>query len=152
MPFGPLEGAISGTLHQSNTPTRPKDESLVRKLMLDSWNTGIFAEIRERLQNAAMALLEAERNGEAINSDLIVGVRESYVNLSSTSTDKLKIYREHFERAYVEATEQFYRAKAADFLSQNGVQVRLLHYQQMIPIACPALFIVLFSFVLRRRL
>jgi hypothetical protein len=39
----------------------------------------------------------------------ISGVRESYVNLCSNVDDKLKIYRENFERAYIQATESFYK-------------------------------------------
>jgi hypothetical protein len=39
-------------------------------------------------------------------------VRESYVNLCSNVDDKLKIYRENFERAYILATESFYKIQA----------------------------------------
>ena len=34
----------------------------------------------------------------------------------------LQIYRENFERAYLEATDSFYKTKAPQFLSVNGVQ------------------------------
>lgn len=44
------------------------------------------------------------------------------VNLSSDTEDKLKIYRENFERAYLEATETFYKQKAPEYLASNGVQ------------------------------
>ena len=36
--------------------------------------------------------------------------------------DKLKIYRENFEKAYLEATEKFYKLKALMYLEANGVQ------------------------------
>lgn len=48
------------------------------QLMLDSWNHSIFNEIKHRLQEAAMRLVRAERNGEAFDSQLVIGVRESY--------------------------------------------------------------------------
>ena len=48
------------------------------KLMLDSWNSGIFGDIKSRLQSSAMKLVHAERNGEAFDSQLVIGVRESY--------------------------------------------------------------------------
>ena len=35
-------------------------------------------DIRFRLQTAAINLLGAERNGEAFDSQLVIGVRESY--------------------------------------------------------------------------
>lgn len=46
--------------------------------MLDSWNQSIFSNIKHRLQNSAMKLVHSERNGEAFDSQLVIGVRESY--------------------------------------------------------------------------
>lgn len=68
------------------------------QLMLDSWNASIFSNIKQRLQDSAMKLVHAERNGEAFDSQLVIGVRESYVNLCSNSVDKLQIYRDNFEK------------------------------------------------------
>ena len=42
--------------------------------------------------------------------------------MCSNSEDKLQIYRENFEKAYIDATEAFYRAKAPQYLEANGVQ------------------------------
>ena len=50
--------------------------------MLDSWNNQIFSNIKQRLQASAMKLVRAERNGEAFDSQLVIGVRESYGELS----------------------------------------------------------------------
>jgi len=120
-PFRQLETSLAG-----KSPTSQKkaqtDESIVRKLMLDSWNQSIFCEIKQRLQDSAMKLVHAERNGEAFDSQLVIGVRESYVNLCSNPEDKLQIYRENFEKAYMEATEAFYKMKAPQYLQANGVQ------------------------------
>lgn len=44
------------------------------------------------------------------------------MNLSSDYDDKLKIYRDNFEKAYLDATQAFYRAKAPEYLAANGVQ------------------------------
>jgi cullin-5 len=52
----------------------------------------------------------------------VPGVRESYVNLCSNTFDRLKIYRENFEAAYIQSTEMFYRLKAPEQLETNGVQ------------------------------
>lgn len=46
--------------------------------MLDTWNNSIFKDIKQRLQDCAMKLVYAERNGEAFDSQLVIGVRESY--------------------------------------------------------------------------
>jgi len=54
---------------------------LLFQLMLDSWNECIFHNIKYRLQDSAMKLVHAERNGEAFDSQLVIGVRESYGTL-----------------------------------------------------------------------
>lgn len=56
----------------------------ILQLMLDSWNQSIFNEIKQRLQDSAMKLVHAERNGEAFDSQLVIGVRESYGNMNET--------------------------------------------------------------------
>jgi cullin-5 len=128
-PFKQLETALqgktpsgSGSVQSSSGKKAPAEESIVRKLMLDSWNQSIFKDIKHRLQDSAMKLVHAERNGEAFDSQLVIGVRESYVNLCSNTFDRLKIYRENFEAAYIQSTEMFYRLKAPEQLETNGVQ------------------------------
>lgn len=129
LPFKQLETALQGkstsSNHNSNNSQKKttNDESIVKKLMLDSWNHSIFMDIKGRLQDSAMKLVHAERNGDAFDSQLVIGVRESYVNLCSNTEDKLKIYRDNFEKAYLDATKEFYSLKASEQLQQNGVQI-----------------------------
>uniref|UniRef100_UPI00358EEC98 cullin-5 isoform X1 n=1 Tax=Myxine glutinosa TaxID=7769 RepID=UPI00358EEC98 len=119
-PFCQLEAALLGKQSSSRKPST--EDSLVRKLMLDTWNESIFSNIKGRLQDSAMKLVHSERLGEAFDSQLVIGVRESYVNLCSNADDRLQIYRENFEKAYLEATDTFYRTQAPSYLQQNGVQ------------------------------
>ncbi|XP_021958442.1 cullin-5 [Folsomia candida] len=122
-PFNKVEDSLNALPNNSAVTKKHKsDDNDVRKLMLDSWNNQIFMNIKQRLQSSAMKLVRAERNGEAFDSGLVIGVRESYVNLCSSEEDKLKIYRENFEKAYIEATESFYQVKATQYLQENGVQ------------------------------
>ena len=46
--------------------------------MLSMWNSSIFTSIKDRLQTAAMKLLHSERLGDAFDSQLVIGVRESF--------------------------------------------------------------------------
>ncbi|XP_065169688.1 cullin-5 isoform X2 [Atheta coriaria] len=125
-PFRQLETSLQAKPSAATSSTSSKkgasDESIVRKLMLDSWNESIFRDIKHRLQDSAMKLVHAERNGEAFDSQLVIGVRESYVNLCSNTEDKMQIYRDNFEAAYIKSTEMFYRVKAPEHLDHNGVQ------------------------------
>lgn len=102
--LGPnANGPLSiGSIQMPKKPSGNFEDSLVRKLMLDSWNQSIFSNIKRRLQDSAMKLVHAERNGDAFDSQLVIGVRESYVNLCSSNDDKLKIYRDNFEASYLQ--------------------------------------------------
>ncbi|XP_041463342.1 cullin-5-like isoform X2 [Lytechinus variegatus] len=123
MPFKPLEtatGKVSGALQKK--ANQQNEDSTVRKLMLESWSHYIFSKVKHKLQESAMALVLAERNGEAFDKQLVIGVRESYVNLCLNSEDRLQIYKENFEKAYLDATESFYKAQAPNYLAENGVQ------------------------------
>lgn len=46
----------------------------------------------------------------------------SVVNLSSDAEDRLKIYRDNFESAYLTATRSFYKGQASQYLAENGVR------------------------------
>jgi len=129
-PFNTLESNLQGKAGGGSIKRPQNEQSTVQKLMLESWNDGIFNTIKSKLQSSAMRLVHAERNGEAFDSHLVIGVRESYVNLSSENLDKLKIYRENFEKAYLETTEEFYKTQAASYLQENGVQ-NYMQYAEM---------------------
>ncbi|CAB1347838.1 unnamed protein product [Coregonus sp. 'balchen'] len=100
-PFCQLEITLMGK--QGSNKKSNVEDSIVRK-------------------DSAMKLVHAERLGEAFDSQLVIGVRESYVNLCSNPEDKLQIYRDNFEKAYLDSTERFYRTQAPSYLQQNGVQ------------------------------
>lgn len=69
--------------------------------MLDSWNESIFSNIKQRLQDSAMKLIFAERNGEAFDSQLVIGVRESYGEIMITFLDvKLLVLYIRFSYSY----------------------------------------------------
>lgn len=78
-PFRQIESSLQGKNTSSSSVQNncakkgPNDESMVRKLMLDSWNESIFSDIKHRLQDSAMKLVHAERNGEAFDSQLVIG-------------------------------------------------------------------------------
>ncbi|XP_022652014.1 cullin-5-like isoform X2 [Varroa jacobsoni] len=106
------------------------NQSEVRQMMLVSWNECIFQNIRTRLQSAALKLIEAERNGEAFDTQLVIGVRESYVNLTADPDAPLEVYRTYFEEPYLTATTEFYMVKAQAFLQDNGVHAYMRYAEQ----------------------
>ena len=70
--------------------------------MLNTWNETIFAEFKECLQHTAEKLVNALRNGEVFDSNLVTGVRQSFVSLCTNEKNHLTIYYNHFEKAYLE--------------------------------------------------
>lgn len=69
----------NGTSSTNKSQSQP--DNYVKKLMLDSWSKSIFSEIKQRLQNSAMKIIYSERIGESFDSQLVIGVRESYGKL-----------------------------------------------------------------------
>jgi len=49
------------------------------------------------------------------------------VNLCSDLEDRLKIYKENFEKVYLESEVEFYKTHAQSFISENGI-IKYLHY------------------------
>ncbi|CAB3995820.1 cullin-5 [Paramuricea clavata] len=121
-PFKSLETHTAKNNSGKKNKPAVAESSSIKKLMLDTWNEIIFSNINYKLQASAMKLIHDERAGESFDSQLVIGVRESYVNLCYSEDDKLRIYRSNFEKAYLEATRQFYSNVASQYLEENGVE------------------------------
>eukprot|EP00732_Lithocolla_globosa_P002391 Lithocolla_globosa_v1_NODE_1552_length_2491_cov_65.954023.p1 type:complete len:764 gc:universal NODE_1552_length_2491_cov_65.954023:2381-90(-) len=109
---------------------RGKDEGRdnvyeVYTMALVCWNQTLFSELKESICNAVLALIEKERNGELVNTSLLNGVISSYVSLgldhSDSSKTSLDLYRDLFEKPFIEATERYYTHESQKFLSMNPV-------------------------------
>lgn len=124
MPFSFVERTNnSHKFNGCNRPTARSQESpnLVRNTMLEIWNHVVFTKISDRLLNVAMNLVERERNGESIDTKLIVGIRESFVELNTDVENPLALYVAHFEQHYLESLERFYKSRTSEFLEKNGI-------------------------------
>lgn len=112
------------------------------QLSLLTWKDCLFQPLYKAVTTAVLELIERERNGETINTRLISGVVDCYGNQctapvfnyrwpvvelgvdpdsSQTRGRQLMVYKDHFEREFLQHTEHFYIAESATFLANNPI-------------------------------
>eukprot|EP01113_Clastostelium_recurvatum_P019149 TRINITY_DN225_c0_g1_i1.p1 TRINITY_DN225_c0_g1~~TRINITY_DN225_c0_g1_i1.p1 ORF type:complete len:771 (+),score=282.14 TRINITY_DN225_c0_g1_i1:104-2416(+) len=112
-------------------------------LSLVIWRDHLFGALRTRITNGLLDLIQAERNGEQINTTLLRGVVNAYVSLGlnkeKPKETTLQVYKEFFEDDFLAATETYYTAEASQFISVNSVadymkkvEVRLAEEQRRV--------------------
>jgi cullin 1 len=97
----------------------------VYTLHLFQWRTELFTKVSDKVMAAVLKLVEKQRNGETIEHGQIKQVVDSFVSLGLDEHDStkttLEIYRFHFEKPFLTATEQFYAAESKQFVAENSV-------------------------------
>lgn len=69
---------------------RSADSNTVKKMAFHIWCEHVFNCLNEKVSNAALEMIERNRNGEIINTSAITHVIQSYIELGSLDKNDTK--------------------------------------------------------------
>ena len=102
-----------------------KDIYDIYTLHLVRWKEDMFGTTQNAVMDAVLRLVEKQRNGETIEQSKIKDVVGSFVSLGIDEADSTKstldVYRQYFEKPYLDATSRYYESESQQFLAENSV-------------------------------
>ncbi|CAG8785076.1 5778_t:CDS:2, partial [Racocetra fulgida] len=87
----------------------------IRELTLVSWRDYMFMHVERHVMAAVLKLIERQRNGESVET-VALGLDDA-----DSTKSTLDVYKEHFQKPFVEASEVYYKAESEKFVSENSV-------------------------------
>ncbi|KAJ5752866.1 Cullin-1 [Penicillium odoratum] len=97
----------------------------VYTLHLVKWKDDFFENLHAKVMDAVLNLIEKQRNGETIEQSQIKNIVDSFVSLGLDENDSkkstLEVYRNYFQRPFIDATRKYYENESRQFVAENSV-------------------------------
>ncbi|KAI9711652.1 MAG: hypothetical protein M1812_007085 [Candelaria pacifica] len=97
----------------------------VYTLHLVQWKDTLFMKVKDNVMGSVLRLVEKQRNGETIEQSQVKSIVDSFVLLGLDEADNtkgtLEVYRQHFEKPFLDATAKYYKNESKQFISENSV-------------------------------
>jgi len=114
-------------------------------LHLVRWKEDMFTGTQEQVMRSVLKLVEKQRNGETIEQSQVKQVVDSFVSLGldeqDSSKSTLDVYKDYFEKPFLQATAEYYDNESKQFLAENSVveymkkaEARLEEEKQRVPL------------------
>ncbi|XP_054163060.1 cullin-1-like [Oppia nitens] len=105
----------------SNTDRQIPEIQVLAKL---EWRNSLLHDFGVKVSQCVLRLIEKDRNGEYINTSLVSGVVDCFVELSQigreVDEETAKVFEESFQKPFIEQTEVFYTNESEAFLEKNS--------------------------------
>eukprot|EP00906_Rhabdomonas_costata_P002217 RCo003514 len=99
----------------------------VRTMVLKCFATAAYGRVKQSFVEAMFAEIEKDRDGAVANCEAVKVGTTLLVEIALGDTS---LYREDFEKAFLEATRVYYRRACAEVLQQEGGRWRFLEWAE----------------------
>lgn len=93
------------------------------------WRDSLLHDFGAKVSKCVLKLIEKDRNGETINTRLVSGVVDCFVELSRIEQDNddeaVKVFEESFQKPFIDQTECFYINESTVFLQNHSFTLYL---------------------------
>lgn len=97
----------------------------VYTLHLVRWKIDLFDDVQKSVMDGVLKLVEKQRNGETIETQMVKSIVDSFVSLgldeNESTKSTLDVYRKYFEQPFLESTQAYYQLESKQFVAENSV-------------------------------
>lgn len=107
-----------------NNESSSSDIHEINTLAKIEWRDSLLRDFGGKVSKCVLKLIEKDRNGDLINTRLMSGVVDCFIELSSVGkgvdVNAAKVFEDSFQKPFIEQTDAFYMNESAVFLENNS--------------------------------